>query len=75
MFGIYLVLSLCAGCAFAQFMTQEAAQKCLEAASPDTEVRKTFPLLCNLGSSGSQGRHLMFTQSFIIIIVNDIIIS
>ncbi|MBW00242.1 RNA-binding protein 28, partial [Eschrichtius robustus] len=25
------------GCAFAQFMTQEAAQKCLEAASPDTE--------------------------------------
>ncbi|XP_058580365.1 RNA-binding protein 28 isoform X1 [Neofelis nebulosa] len=25
------------GCAFAQFMTQEAAQKCLEAASPETE--------------------------------------
>ncbi|XP_037692165.1 RNA-binding protein 28 isoform X2 [Choloepus didactylus] len=25
------------GCAFAQFMTQEAAQKCLAAASPDTE--------------------------------------
>ncbi|KAF0877782.1 RBM28 protein, partial [Crocuta crocuta] len=25
------------GCAFAQFMTQEAAQKCLKAASPETE--------------------------------------
>uniref|UniRef100_A0A8C3VWR9 RNA binding motif protein 28 n=1 Tax=Catagonus wagneri TaxID=51154 RepID=A0A8C3VWR9_9CETA len=25
------------GCAFAQFMTQEAARKCLEAASPETE--------------------------------------
>ncbi|XP_026957840.1 RNA-binding protein 28 [Sagmatias obliquidens] len=25
------------GCAFAQFMTQEAAQKCLEVASPETE--------------------------------------
>lgn len=47
--GSHLVLSLCAGCAFAQFMTQEAAQKCLEAASPEAEVRKTFPLLCNLG--------------------------
>ncbi|XP_011355563.1 RNA-binding protein 28 [Pteropus vampyrus] len=33
----HLILSLCAGCAFAQFMTQEAAQKCLEAASPETE--------------------------------------
>nr|KAF6419286.1 RNA binding motif protein 28 [Rousettus aegyptiacus] len=26
------------GCAFAQFMTQEAAQKCLEAASPETKA-------------------------------------
>lgn len=55
MFGIYLVFSLCAGCAFAQFMTQEAAQKCLEAASPETEVRKTFPLLCNLAVVAPRG--------------------
>ncbi|XP_010830067.1 PREDICTED: RNA-binding protein 28 [Bison bison bison] len=27
------------GCAFAQFMTQEAAQKCLEAASPEAETQ------------------------------------
>lgn len=74
MSGIYLVFSLCAGCAFAQFMTQEAAQKCLEVASPETEVRKTFPLLCNLGSSGSQGQHLLLAQSLIIIIVSGIII-
>lgn len=29
-----------AGCAFAQFVTQEAAQKCLAAASPEAEVRR-----------------------------------
>uniref|UniRef100_A0A452QS63 RNA-binding protein 28 n=1 Tax=Ursus americanus TaxID=9643 RepID=A0A452QS63_URSAM len=39
------------GCAFAQFMTQEAAQKCLEAASPETEVRRTFLLPPNLGEN------------------------
>ena len=69
--GSHLVLSLCVGCAFAQFMTQEAAQKCLEAAFPEAEVRKTFPLLCNLGDGSSQGRQLIFPQNFIII-VNDI---
>uniref|UniRef100_A0A452QSA1 RNA-binding protein 28 n=1 Tax=Ursus americanus TaxID=9643 RepID=A0A452QSA1_URSAM len=42
------------GCAFAQFMTQEAAQKCLEAASPETEVRRTFLLPPNLGHSDSK---------------------
>ena len=70
--GSHLVLSLCVGCAFAQFMTQEAAQKCLEAAFPEAEVRKTFPLVCNLGDSSSQGQQLIFPQNFIIIIVNDI---
>lgn len=50
--GFHLILSLRAGCAFAQFMTQEAAQKCLEAAAPETEVKKTFPFSCNVGNSG-----------------------
>lgn len=65
--GSNLVLSVCAGCAFAQFMTQEAAQKCLEAASPETEVRKTFPLPCNLGNCGSGGTSEVYTKLLLLL--------
>lgn len=56
-------------------MTQEAAQKCLEAASPETEVRRTFLLPCNLGDSGPKGQRLMFMQSFFVIIIVVIIVN
>lgn len=52
-------------------MTQEAAQKCLEAASPEAEVRKTFPLFCNLGDCLPGAIADTSTKSLIIIIVND----
>lgn len=41
---------LVAGCAFAQFISQEAAQKCLAAASPEAEVRRvcSSPMLGDL---------------------------